>query len=668
MSITSNEEKITLVFSLKKCLNNTYYDISVNNKSLGYEEIFKTEKIKSLQNNSEITFSKKMPLSYYFDKIQKLLFKITKTYKIDSSNYKSNCYERFTTLSSLIASPNSKYERQLVKNKDTEILCIRVERENNNIENKNNSLFDFFKSGVKLSCIISTDFSNSKINPSIEETKVNYISILKRISDFIGAYTNNYKFYAYGFGAKIKHSSSNETVFNLDISKNNSLIQTMEKVVEKFEKCLNENLITPEKSIILSPLIKKITNDIFKSYELRFYNVSFIITRGVVDKDDIKKTIDAIIESNYLPLTIIIIGVGKNDFSEMKKIFGKEPKCHSLGMQKMRDNVIFISLIDDCSNEVDYLIPLCLKELSKQMICFYDLIKSSPKKISENNMKNIEESFNLYNSSICLERSKIVLESELNKINQKISFMLDNNSETIKYKNQINEDEKKQSVNQNLNDINPYKRDQNLSNLSNFSNLSQPSNKQSIEGSALSELSSKKFVNKKPKIYESVLEPNQTKSKVDENNEQKLYTPTPTDSICPDIKNNPFNDNIPKADDKDTLLPPGSICGEMGINFYRKEPKQGQPGKNDYQTRQFNLPNNSIIDQNQKNNFQNPYLNEYNKKKNSGFIGQNNNSSGKKNNKISNGSEFNSTENSENIKSSDNIIFNNYSIDSSHMK
>ena len=91
-----------------------------------------------------------------------------------------------------------------------------------------------------------------------------------------------------------------------------------------------------------------------------------------------------------------MLGVGKNNYSPMKKkIFRKIPKCSSVGMLKMRDNVVFTSIIDEFSNEVDELIPWCLRELSKQMIKYYDLNKSSPKLIHENNMKNIEESFNI---------------------------------------------------------------------------------------------------------------------------------------------------------------------------------------------------------------------------------------------------------------------------------
>jgi hypothetical protein len=90
-----------------------------------------------------------------------------------------------------------------------------------------------------------------------------------------------------------------------------SSINTLDKVIQNFNSCLSNNLISPEENRNFSSLIKKITNEIYFLYELRYYNVSFILTRGNLEKNDIQKTIDAVIESSYLPLTIFVIGIGK---------------------------------------------------------------------------------------------------------------------------------------------------------------------------------------------------------------------------------------------------------------------------------------------------------------------------------------------------------------------
>ena len=649
MSYSSTVEKLSLTISLKKCQENFPYSVSIimEDSSSGYKEDFETEIIICKQNNSEIIFTQKMSCNYYFEKKQNL--------KISMKQFIGNkikSKQRLTSLSSLIACKNSIYERKLNEIKeDSEIICIKIERDNSNSDN-NKSLFEFFKSGLKLSCFLSLDFSENNNNPSLIDTKINYLNIFKYISNIISNYTR-FLFYLSGFNGKIKNADSNKTVFNLNMNEKDSSVNTIDKVINYFNICLEQNLIKSEKNNHLSPIIKKITNEIYKLYEIRYYNVSFIITRGVIEQNDIKKTIDAIIESSYLPLTIIIIGVGKNDYSQMKKIFSLNKKYSSLGMEKMRNNVIFTSLIDDFSNSAEKLVSWCMVELSKQILDYYDLIRSSPKHIFENNLNNIKESFNVYNSSICLERSEIVTETDLNNINEKrnelmlgksISPFLDNNNNQYKPDDEIKEVNKIENIKyDNNNNIkeNPYKSDISLSNLSqsNKSNIN-------IDENISKELSTKKFVNKKPIIYTSVLDNNNNndnnKNVNDSNNTNNngnnalIYTQTPTSSINPDIKDNPYE-------------------------------TPGAPET--YKNKRFSIPTKSILEPDQNDNNYNPYAEEFKKQKNLGNIEKSSNSMAlKKINNLSDISAFNSTKNSENIKASNYFLFNNYSIDSSQMK
>ena len=419
-------------------------------------------------------------------------------------------------------------------------------------------------------------------------------------------------------------------------------LNSIENVLKCFNRCL-ENYI-PENKIYLSPLIKRITKTIYNLYEIRFYNVSFIIIRGVID--DIQKTIDSIIESSYLPLTIFIVGVGKNDYKPMKKIFSTDHKS-SLGMEKMRNNVLFTSLIDDFSNDAEKLVSWCFEELAKQIISFYDLIKSSPRHIYENNVKNIETSFNLYNSSICLESSQNINESDIKELNLKLSEIRESKNSIFNYSTPCNPCD--EEIN-NKKVINPYSSDANLSNLSDLSYK----NDNNIINEKTS-VSSQRFVNQKPTPYLSVIDMKDNTNDVnkesdDINTPKGIYTPNPTPnpSIKLEIIRNPYS------------------CGKQEENKNIETP--GDP--TDYQNTLYNIPNKSIIDPNQDTQVFNPYAKVI-KKPNKRNVEQSKNSMElKKMNNNSNGSDFNSTKNSENnVKSSNYFLFNNnYSIDSSLMK
>jgi len=50
------------------------------------------------------------------------------------------------------------------------------------------------------------------------------------------------------------------------------------------------------------------------------YSVLLIITDGAIT--DASQTVDAIVQASYLPLSIIIIGVGNADFSQMNILDG----------------------------------------------------------------------------------------------------------------------------------------------------------------------------------------------------------------------------------------------------------------------------------------------------------------------------------------------------------
>ena len=630
MSYSSTGEKVKFSFSLKNCLKGFYYSISILIEDLSskYKDKFSTEEIKCLKNNTEINFSKIFNFTFHIEKVQRVVFKIIKR----SQDF-SEKYDKITSISNIISSPNAKYERIIEKSKDKEILCVMVDRANNNFEEK--YLFYYFKSGVKLSCFISLDFSNSINNPTLIDTKENYIGLLKNIS-YIESYINNHIYYSYGYGGTIFGFSKDETNFNLDFFKNECSIKNINGVIQLYEECFKPNIIIPSNTIILSPLIRKITKEIYNLYEVRYYNVSFIITRGILDKSDIKDTIDSIIESSYLPLTTFIIGVGKNDYSQMMKIFNKRHKASSIGMQKMRDNIYFVSLVDNFSNNSHELISWCLTKLSQQIMSYYDLIKVSPQNIYDNNLKNIKDSFNIFNSSVILDRSN-VSESEINEINSKASILIQSGNSSQNKSIEVSQEESKEK---NIDEMNPYKLDRNLGSSCDSNKKNNNSNS-SINSDKEKKLQEKIFKGIKVEKYKDLEDTGTDKG------ENENY-------FIPQYKNS-INEKITE------------------INPYGKKDiendTQNGPAPSAIEYRNYQIPSNSIIEENEDKKMSNPFSSGF-KGKDSENIGGSNYSIGiKKNNKISNGSEFNSTKNSENIKTSNSLGFNNYSIyNTSHLK
>ena len=136
----------------------------------------------------------------------------------------------------------------------------------------------------------------------------------------------------------------------------------------------------------------------------------FIFLTGDVDKNDHKEIINNIIASSYLPLSIIIICVGNHDFSKISGLF-LDNKYSSEGIPKNKENVIFATIKNKYDSEL--IVETCLMKLRKQIIEFFQLVKSP---------ENLKESINKISQSIvivknCINEEKEEKKEEINIIN-----------------------------------------------------------------------------------------------------------------------------------------------------------------------------------------------------------------------------------------------------------
>ena len=694
-------EKLILNFSIKNCKKNDFYVIKIltEDLSLGQVGNFETEEIKCLEDNEEIVFKNKIVYDYHFDKRQKLLIIIIKTILVDN-DYKIRESERHTTLSSLVASPNSTYERLLNKEfPDQDMLCIKLTKINNNPKERNDSIFEFIKSGIKLSIFVSMDFSNGKNQHNIKASINNYTNIIKEIINKMGIYTDDYKLFYNGYGAKLKNSNDSsfyyKSIFDIEIDQKDSSKINNEDLDKYIE------IIIPEKKVCISLLIRKITKKIYELYQTNYYNILFILARELTDENDRQETIDAFIESSYLPLTIFIIGEGKNDLRRMNELYGKHIKVSSSGMDKYRDNIIYINFINDFKDNVNSMIEFCLREISKQIIGFYKLIKCTPQLIKINNIQNLKENFNKYKSIFCLYESKIMSAYQIDdlkikkyKSNEiKNDFGCSNINGIFNYQKIIREkmnkpvkpniDKKNIHVNGNKpNKMNPnviIKRNHKESKIENKNK----NNEVETPGKYIIPTVNSICPNIDNNPYGPNNNPQSGQIKTNpHNNNEKKYTPgnsintnilnKDNKDYNPYVKNNNYvnnqqNKDIQGEDKKKTnnqaqkpsqekriITPGGSICPNINYNPYMQQ--KGTPEG----PRAYIIPEQSVVQDNQ--TIINPYC-----------VSNNNNSS-QNQNKMGNDSgvseivSTNSSNNNDSINRSNLARMNNYSIDSSQMK
>mmetsp|Transcript_41718 Transcript_41718/g.48178 ORF Transcript_41718/g.48178 Transcript_41718/m.48178 type:complete len:190 (-) Transcript_41718:47-616(-) len=107
----------------------------------------------------------------------------------------------------------------------------------------------------------------------------------------------------------------------------------------------------------------------YANNKLKYY-IFLILTDGAIH--DIDDTVDCIVESSYLPISIIIIGIGNANFSAMDFLDADDEPLFSTKLQKFqeRDNVQFVEY-GKFKHSEQLLARETLEELPRQMLDFY---------------------------------------------------------------------------------------------------------------------------------------------------------------------------------------------------------------------------------------------------------------------------------------------------------
>jgi hypothetical protein len=121
-----------------------------------------------------------------------------------------------------------------------------------------------------------------------------------------------------------------------------------------------------------------------------------IITDGAIH--DMDPTIDAIVASVYLPLSIIIVGVGNEDFGKMKFLDGDKTHLYnSKGMPSARDLVQFVPF-NEVKGDKLKLAERLLDEVPGQFIQYMTSQNILPKPKLEVAIEDLLKSYTLLNA------------------------------------------------------------------------------------------------------------------------------------------------------------------------------------------------------------------------------------------------------------------------------
>jgi len=210
------------------------------------------------------------------------------------------------------------------------------------------TFLDFITSGLQLEFAVSVDFtsSNGQIHSLsslhyLDPQRPNqYEMAIRSVLEICEHYNRSRTFEAVGFGAKVPPAFQQVShLFPLNITAFDRRTIGVEGVLNAYRIALmNTQLYGPTN---FSPTINEFAKKArqFPGDGSR-YQILLIITDGIIT--DMQKTIAAIIAASDLPLSIIIVGVGNEDFAKMDALDCDAGLLTQDGRTARRDIVQFV--------------------------------------------------------------------------------------------------------------------------------------------------------------------------------------------------------------------------------------------------------------------------------------------------------------------------------------
>jgi hypothetical protein len=169
-----------------------------------------------------------------------------------------------------------------------------------------------------------------------------------------------------GFGAKLKEFGITHC-----FALNGNIFRPEAVGIQSAINCYIDSLkkVTLSGPTYFAPIIKTISD--IANVNNYSYMVFLLLTDGVIM--DFEETVNEIVRASALPISIVIVGVGHENFDAMKKLDSdKAVLQNSKGEQAKRDIVQFVSFRDYKSDPMK-LAKETLKEIPKQFIQYVEL-------------------------------------------------------------------------------------------------------------------------------------------------------------------------------------------------------------------------------------------------------------------------------------------------------
>jgi len=240
----------------------------------------------------------------------------------------------------------------------------------------------FVVGGCEISLVVAIDFTGSNGDPASPSSlhyvdrsgtgrQNQYQQAILSVGRIIEEYDTNKMFSVFGFGARVKLPDGQFSVVQhcFPVYGGGVEVHGVDGIMRAYSDSItNVALSGPT---LFAPLIQTTTAIAAGaqcSQQNQKYTVLLILTDGLVN--DMEATIASLVAASTQPLSIIIIGVGNENFSGMKVLDGDGVRLRSGATVAARDIVQFVPFAEYVSKGPLALAEDLLKEIPGQLLEF----------------------------------------------------------------------------------------------------------------------------------------------------------------------------------------------------------------------------------------------------------------------------------------------------------
>lgn len=235
--------------------------------------------------------------------------------------------------------------------------------------------------GCEISLVVAIDFtgSNGDFNQlnslhyqdASGRTVNQYEDAIGCVGRILEPYDTDKKYPVYGFGARVRQADGQFTPVQHCISLGGAEVQGVQGVLAAYKGCLPNLMLSGP--TLLAPIMSTVSTTVNRvgcRPDAQKYTVLLVLTDGTIN--DMDESINAIIDASKEPMSIIIIGVGNADFTDMNALDSDKGLLKRGSKTAERDIVQFVAFKDNIAKGLQVVAQQVLAEVPNQLLAYME--------------------------------------------------------------------------------------------------------------------------------------------------------------------------------------------------------------------------------------------------------------------------------------------------------